>query len=280
MALFRRGRRLIGSSMRAFSASQVSAAETAGGVVMPKSPGETKVVAIMGGDYGHNPIFPELFVRGLFGSLPSWRIIFVQASRFFTPGLIADADLLITSRHMRPDDIDFRPDGLVDSAGKGALLWTDENAAAIVANIRDRGMGFLAMHNTVSSGNKQIEDLLGVIPIPHNEIQPLWAHDLNGDHPITSGMGTFFLPLDEQFGAVVKSSYTTMLFQTTGIHDKRITVGGWCRENGRGRIVGLLPGHTRNTYAIPEFQEILWRAAHWAMNRNIPRFPGAVNALG
>jgi type 1 glutamine amidotransferase len=140
-------------------------------------------------------------------------------------------------------------------------------------------MGFMALHCTLYSRNRDITDLLGVEPIMHNQVQPIWVRDLNQDHPITSGIGRFFINLDEQFAVVIKSHSTTTLFETTAIHDKRNAIGGWCLESGKGRIVGLLPGHTTDPYTLPEYQEILWRSAHWAMKRDIPPYPNAGKSL-
>ena len=226
----------------------------------------------MGGDYGHNRVPYEIHVREIFSSNNNWRILFVQASRFFTPELISDADLLITSRHSRPDDIDWRAEEVVDSMSTGKLLWSDENVQAIIDNIRNRGMGFLALHCTLASKNPDITDLLGVTPIPHNEVQPIWVHNINQEHPITEGIGNFFINLDEQFAAIIKSRYTTTLFETTAIHEKRRAVGGWCLKSGKGRVVGLLPGHFQWAYRVREYQKILWRSAHWAVKRNIPPY--------
>ncbi len=263
---------VVASGLAAGVASTIAAPDVSA-AVRPKAPGETKIVAIMGGDYGHNCIPLEMHIRGIFSMKNNWRILFVRASRFFTPELISDADLLITSRHSRPDDIDWREEGIVDTMSKGELLWTDENAVAIIDNVRNRGMGFLALHNTIACRNKKITGLLDIEPIPHNEVQPVWIRDLNQEHPVTEGMKNFFVPLDEQFAVVVKSGATITLFETTAIHDKRNAVGGWCLEQGKGRIVGLLPGHTTELYRLREYQEILWRAAHWAMKREIPVFP-------
>ena len=105
-------------------------------------------------------------------------------------------------------------------------------------------------------------------------MQPLWVRDLNGEHPVTRGIGNFLIPIDEQFAVVVKSHSTTTLFETTAMHDKRQAVGGWCLERGAGRIVGMLPGHDKAAYRVPQYRDILWRAAHWAMKRDIPPFPG------
>ncbi len=237
----------------------------------PKAPGETRVVAVMG-DYWHNPVSQEVQLRDIFSPNTGWRIMFVQSNRFFTPELISDADLMVVSRSSEPEPIDWRPDGLVDSAQKGGIFWTDDNVTAIIDNIRNRGMGLLALHCASYARNRAVFNLLGVEPIMHNQVQPLWVHDANQEHPITKGIGKFFISLDEQFAAVIKSHYTTTLFTTTAIHDKREAVGGWCLENGNGRIVGLLPGHTPAPYDVPEYRKILWRSAFWAMKGDIPPY--------
>ena len=96
--------------------------------------------------------------------------------------------------------------------------------------------------------------------------------EFNQSHPITSGMKPFFFNLDEQFDSQIKNpSTTTQLFRSLAIHDKRNALGGWCLERGNGRVVGLLPGHYQWTYRVPQYQEIFWRAAHWAMKRDIPQ---------
>ncbi len=238
----------------------------------PKRPGETKIVAFMGGDRGHNAIPLEFHMRGIFAGKPDFRMIFVQASRFFSPALISDADLLITSRHSRPDDIDWREDGLAEEMKSGAMFWTDGNVQAIIDNVEKRGMGFLPLHNSIFCGNSRLTEFLGITPVMHREIQPLWIHDLNDAHPVTAGIGNFMIELDEQFAVVIREQSTETLFEMTAMHDKHEAVGGWCLKRGKGRIAGFLPGHLRWAYRTKEYREILWRAAHWAMERDIPPY--------
>ena len=199
---------------------------------MTKTSGETKIVAFMGGDYGHNRVPYEIHIREIFSAKPDWRIIFVQASDFFTPELISDADLLILSRHSRPDDIGWRTTGLADSMEKGAAFWTDRNVQAIIDNVRNRGMGLMALHNTIMSQHQGMTAFLEIDPFPHKEIQPLLIRDLNQDHPITSGIGNFFINLDEQFNVNLNAPDAVKLFGTTAVHDKGEATGGWCVERG------------------------------------------------
>ena len=167
MALFRKIRRRPVRSITtplaaAGFAGAYSPVNTAA-AVLPKKPGEVKIVAFMGGDYGHNAIPLEMHIRGIFSKKRDWRILFVQASDFFSPELISDTDLLIISRHSRHDDIGWRTEGIVEKMEKGALLWTERNVDAIINNVRNRGMGFLALHNTIACRNEKMVNFLGII---------------------------------------------------------------------------------------------------------------------
>ena len=282
MALFNKLKRRRGfNGVLSSLAAATTAVPAANAALKPKAPGETKVVAIFGTDYWHNGVAHEICIRSIFESKKDWRLIFARANKFFTPELISDADLLITCRTASIDPIDFFTEGqdVADTMQEGSRLWTDENVKAVIDNVRNRGMGFLALHNTIYSGNREILDFIDVKEIMHHEIQPIWVRRLNQNHPITQGVGKFFINLDEQFAVIIKSHYTTTLFETTAIHEKRQAIGGWCLENGKGRIVGLLPGHTVFPYRAPEYQNIIWRAAHWAMKRDIPRYPNEENTL-
>ncbi len=248
-------------------AAGISAAEAA--ETFAKRPGETKVVAMMAHDVNHNGVAQEILVRSILEPENNWRIIFVRSSKLFTPALIADADLLITARTGIPDPIDLTTDAVTDTVVPGTILWTDENVQAIMQNVRGRGMGFLALHNTLFCRNKKITDFMDIEPIMHRAIQPLWVYDINQDHPVTKGLGKFWIALDEQFGAVIKSPDTVSLFSTQAMHDKRTAVGGWCLTRGRGRIACLLPGHTVDPYLHPSYRDILWRAAHWTVRQDV-----------
>ena len=241
-------------------------------MVKSKAPGETKIVAVMG-DYWHPAATQEQHVRQILGNINRAKIYFVLASSYLTAELLSDADLLITARYSGADSPSWTPEPVVESRPRGDQIWTDAHIEAIFDNVKNRGMGWMAVHCTIFSGRKEIEDFIGIEPILHQEIQPVIVRELNQNHPITKGINTFFFNLDEQFDSQIKDpSTTTQLFRTLAVHDKRNALGGWCLERGNGRVVGLLPGHYQWTYRVPEYQEIFWRAAHWAMKRDIPPF--------
>ncbi len=247
--------------------------------IRPKAPGETKVVAIFGTNNSHNGVGQEISVRKLFEPKRDWRFIFVRANKLFTPELISDADLLIVSQMWGNDPIDYFAEGsgVADSVVEGASLYTDGNVNAIIDNVRNRGMGLIALHNTIMAHNRQFVDFLDVKEIMHNEIEPLWITRINKTHPIMQGVGKFMIANDEQFAVIIKSKTTVTLFETTAIHEKRQAIGGWALDTGKGRIVGLLPGHTMDAYKAPEYMNILWRSVHWAMKRDIQKYPDEKN---
>lgn len=228
-----------------------------------------KIVALMG-DYWHNPIALETHVREIFRNVAD--IYFCQASRFLTPELIKDADLLVTERWDGADSQGWNPEGVVLSRPEPDKFMTDEQEEAIIHNIRERGMGWLACHCSFWNQRPRIKSLLGCEPILHQEIQPLLMHTFDPEHPITRGKRSFTVNLDEQFDAIMTNKDNIILFRSTALHDKRNAISAWCRDFGNGRFVALLPGHTQWAWKHPEYQEIVWRAGYWAMHREIPPF--------
>ncbi len=259
--------------------TSVIAESEANAAVEPKAPGETKIVALFGTTEHYHGLGHEIQVRNVFESKKDWRFVFVRANKLFTPDLIDDADLFIVCRDGEVDPVDLFTEsgGVSDTIVSGSSFWTDANVSAIIDNVRNRGMGLLAMHSTVMCGNHRFLSFLDVTGIgPHN-LEPMWYTRINKTHPVTQGVGKFSVLHDEQPLVIIRSSTTVTLFESTAVHEKRQGISGWVLERGAGRIVGLLPGSTVHAYQAPEYRNIIWRAAHWAMNRSIPSYPNAEN---
>jgi hypothetical protein len=240
-----------------------------------KKPGETKIVCVMG-DYWHNLKMYENHIRNIFRYNRDWNVYFVLASRYLTKELLSDTDLFIASRYGGSDDFPWTPDPIVGERPRSDVIWTQDHVDAVVDNVKNRGMGFIAAHCNVFSGSTGIEELMGIEPLLHQEMQPMIVRDLNQEHPITKGLPPFTVTLDDQFDIELKyPERTTKLFNTLSVHDKRVAVNGWCLEQGKGRVVGLIPGQFQFVFRVPHYQELFWRAAYWAMNRTIEPYPGA-----
>ena len=85
-------------------AAAISAIAVTNVLAVPKIPGETRVLLLLG-DYWHNGVAQEYHLRSIFTPAEKWRIIAVRGPEFFTPELIGDADLLITARYDGNDNM-------------------------------------------------------------------------------------------------------------------------------------------------------------------------------
>lgn len=235
----------------------------------PKQPGETRVIFLIG-DYWHNPVMQEHHWRRVL--VPTtWRKLYAQSAQFVTPQALANADLFVVCRYAGSDSLGYVPDRMVEDRPGGAPFMTDELQDAIIENV-NRGMGLISVHCSIWNPKREkFMDLLGVVkPIMHTKVQPAHIHNLNQNHPITSGLEPFDTGDDEIFNAELKPGQSTILFNTSGEEEKIDANGGWCREVGRGRVVALLPGHIPGPYMKGTYRKIMWRSAHWAMKKDIP----------
>ncbi len=272
------------SSGKLFDIAQAASPVTAAGAeaaISPKKPGETLVVVHFGMTATLNGLAMELAVRELFAGKRNWRFVFVRSARAFTPAVIGNADLFMVCRNGDPDPMDlFAGSGAVsDRIVPGASPWTDENTGAVIENVRDRGMGLIALNQTIFAGHREFVDFLGVKEIGPHGYEPLWVWKPNAGHPVTAETKKFLIPRELQYAVVIRNSRAATLFETTAVHEKRRAVGGWALDAGNGRITGLLPGGMAATFRVPGFRNILWRAAHWAAKREMVEYPGPFNSF-
>jgi hypothetical protein len=239
-------------------------------IIKTKKVGETKVV-YLGGDQLHNGFGQELAIRSIFGAT-GWRLLFTTDARYVTPELISDTDLLIITRWGGAIS-GWVPGPIVEEPRPSDGYLSPELESAIIDNVKNRGMGFLSLHCTCWAPDyPKFLELLGIRPIMHGPVQTVHLHNFNQNHPITQGIEDFDLPLDENFGIEFINENSIPLYESTGREDKRHDIAGWCIEQEKGRVVGLPAGHTYTSWRHPIYQKLYWRAAHWAMKREIPPF--------
>ena len=239
--------------------------------IKPKASGETKVV-FLGGDQLHNFAAQEPSLRRVCENA-GWKFYSLHDSRFATPELIKDADLMMIQRWMGGVE-GWVPGPVYEERPPSDGFMSDELEEAILDNVRNRGMGFMSLHCTIAAwGRPKFIDLLGVYGIIHGCLQNVQVHGFNQDHPITRGMEEFYIGIDENFGCEIINDAVIPLYETTGGSDKRHDIGGWCLEQGNGRVVGMTAGHTYFAYQDPNYMEMIRRGTHWAMKRDIPPAP-------
>jgi hypothetical protein len=253
-------------------AAGAAAAAGASAAIRPKAAGETLVV-YLGGDQLHNGLGQRQSLRSIFQKA-GWRFVVAQDARFLTPNLVKEADLLALTRWGGPIE-GISTDGVFEGAQPDDGYMSDELEAAIVDNVRRRGMGFLSLHCTAWTPDKpKFLELLGIKPIMHGPVQPVRLHNFNQEHPITQGIQDYELGLDENFGVILTNPEAVRLFESTGQTDKRHDIAGWCVEQDKGRVVGLVAGHNEVAWRNKTYRMLYWRAAHWALRRPIPPFEG------
>ena len=234
----------------------------------PKAKGETKVV-YLGGDQLHNGIGQSQSLRGCFAPA-GWRFLWATDARYITPEFISDADLLIITRWGGGIQ-GWSPEPIVEVPPSSDGYMSDELEEAIIDNVKNRGMGFMALHCTIWTPDKpKFMELLGIKPMMHGPVQTVHMHNFNQNHQISQGIEDFDLSEDENFGVELINKNAVPLYESTGHDDKRHDIAGWCLENGKGRIVGLAAGHSHTAWRHPLYRKLYWRGAHWAMHRDIP----------
>ncbi|MBT4502435.1 MAG: hypothetical protein HOC74_32170 [Gemmatimonadetes bacterium] len=238
--------------------------------ISPKLPGETRVV-FFGGDYIHNGVGQERYLRETLAPT-GWRLFSIRASRFLTPELLAETDLLMLARVGEFDAEGFSGEGLVEERPDPDPFLPPETERAIVDNVIERGMGFVALHCTAGNVNRtKLMELIGIKP--HKSGAPLQTvrlHNFDPDHPITREISDFELEHEENLMKEIVDDRVMRLFKSTGLADGSVANGGWCVERGKGRVVVLMAGHTNDAWKHPKYRELHWRAAHWTMGREIP----------
>ncbi len=118
--------------------------------------------------------------------------------------------------------------------------------------------------------------------LPENCIQQLETRPILGGQKFAKKPLPETLKLTKElgwiFGAYIADPDDpdfTLLFRSHGLHDDHWTIQGWCVQRGKGRIVGMTPGHYEWTWYQVQYQELMWRAAQWALNLPIEPFYGS-----
>jgi len=215
---------------------------------VPKKPGEIRISAFCQNE-------PQV-LSGLrpLTNIENVTLYWAGTNTIATPEMIRDTDIMATFY--------------------STYLYSDENRPVIIEEITKRGMAWYAIHNStwMISEYKELADLIGAYGMLHREVQPITISCLNQNHPITKGIEPFVINLDEQFGVYLadpKDPDVTVLFRGQGLHDLHWTIQGWTAQRGKGRIVGMVPGHQEWTWREPYYAEMTWRAFYWMLNRPI-----------
>ena len=84
------------------------------------------------------------------------------------------------------------------------------------------------------------------------------------DHPVTTGLQNFSIHDEIYWGYTVRPDITPLISTT---HPKSAKPLGWCRTEGKSRVVYLQLGHGPEAYANPSYQRLLGNSLKWTANK-------------
>ena len=190
---------------------------------------------------------------------------------------------------MITDAHDFSPESLTtysvvllsksdETSGENQNSWKSEKLQKSFVEYVENGGGLLAVHSGVVAGEEteRLDKLIGCRFISHPEQTMVTVAPLK-PHPITCGVKTF-QELDEHYRVEILQEDLEILFgaysPAQGIESKYqtepytnspefLSLSGYVRKVGRGRVCVLTPGHNLKVWLNESFQRTLKNALYW-----------------
>ncbi len=145
----------------------------------------------------------------------------------------------------------------------------DDAVDRIVKHVRERGMGFIALHS--SHYSKPLKKLLNATGawssyVNHGKPEQMWV--VLPDHPIARGMSDFTIPQTEIYTEPfeVPTPEAVVVEGTWESGHRGREVMTWTID--KGRLVYIRAGHEEYPiYFVPEMQKLVANCVEWAAGR-------------
>jgi type 1 glutamine amidotransferase len=152
--------------------------------------------------------------------------------------------------------------------------WLREEQALALKAFVSAGNSFYSLHNNshVSLSSKTYRDVMGGAYIGHPPLRPFLVRVSNKAHPITQGVGDFFVN-DEQHYVHYDKDPKYILLESENVDGLTFEnlgakcVAGWAYEYGQGRVAFTAPGHTIHALWAPEYLKLQRRAVRWLLKQ-------------
>ncbi len=160
-------------------------------------------------------------------------------------------------------------------AGADVLIWwghllhrnvQDVNVERVMRHVRERGMGFLALHSAhMSKPFTQLVGATGFIGGWEHDAGPEEIKVVAPEHPVARGVSDLVLEDEEMYDEPFEiGTPDTVVFHSTFPNGKQIR-SGLAYAIGKGRVFYFRPGHEENpTFYRPDVQRIIHNAVKWA----------------
>jgi type 1 glutamine amidotransferase len=148
-------------------------------------------------------------------------------------------------------------------------------------SIFDKGIGLVVLHHALASYQHwpEYERIIGgrypeadgksgvVTPeVGYQHDMEVPVKIVAGDNPITAGMKDFAIHDEIYWGFRVQPDVTPLI---TTPHPKSGKPLGWCRVQGKSRVVYLQLGHGPSAYNDPHYRQLVARSMQWAGKKEI-----------
>jgi type 1 glutamine amidotransferase len=145
--------------------------------------------------------------------------------------------------------------------------WMTPEQQQAVVRFVESGGSFLNLHNSMGlypDGGPYLK-LVGGRYIGHGPLERFRVEVVDADHPVTRGVEDFWTA-DEQHTPPVDRD-VRLLLRNRSDDGKVVAAAGWAYEPGKGRLVHLANGHTRESLLHPTYQKLMRNAVDWCLRR-------------
>jgi len=205
------------------------------------------------GDFYHSPVYiRDALAQALVAE--NMPVTFIEDPALITAESLGKVQILIMFGEGR-----VWPSGF----GKPPMQWMTEAQQKAIWEFVESGGGFLGMHNVEAlyPADGLYYKLLGGSFISHPKPYSFTVRVQNKNHPVTAGVEDFEI-VDEQHKVKYNLDEEHLLLRSIS-QDNTITESGWWNEVGKGRMVYLAPGHTRDALMHPMMQRLIRNSLTW-----------------
>ncbi len=185
------------------------------------------------------------------------------------PHFTVDVAALTAANLARVDLLVILRDGMLWPGGpsKPYTIWMTPEQEKAVVDFVEGGKAFLILHNSMGLYPEKgpYLNLAGGRYIGHGPLERFRVEVVDRDHPVTRGVSDWSAA-DEQHTPPLDRKEATLLLRNRS--DQGTTAAaGWAYEPGRGRLVHLASGHTREALEHSMYQRLLRNSVGWLLRR-------------
>ncbi|MBK1809922.1 ThuA domain-containing protein [Clostridium sp. YIM B02505] len=144
----------------------------------------------------------------------------------------------------------------------------NKNLTAALLAFVAQGGALIVIHNGISLQiNYELAMLIGAKFTMHPEATMLAYKNFNINHPIMKGCEEFQIH-EEPYQFVFDNLATKeVLFYYE--YNNILYEAAWSLEYGKGRVVYLSPGHSRASFEVEGYRNIIKRSIYWSMREEL-----------